>query len=227
MDPVPGRVPGVEVFLQIGLVPDLPGLDRQRRGARSVLLPVAVGPVAAAPSVARHRRLEEVLPRLLGKRAVDRGTRRARAHPLRRSPHEWDRPDSARGKAADDPVRLASNRRRPGLGCTRLHWSRKRLVRTRAAAIPWRSLLIQLSSLGDAEVLGSGGFGRGRSEQRQDEPGEDDREVAHSRSLLLHPRHSHREDRLTGVTGSRAAAAAAWPAGAIRITHLRGDPLVE
>ncbi len=70
----------------------------------SELLDVAVGPVAAARSVARHRRLEEVLPRLPVGGALERGSGLGAGHPARVPPHERHRPDSVRGKAADEPV---------------------------------------------------------------------------------------------------------------------------
>ncbi len=107
-----GRWRGREVSLQVGLVPDLPGLDRHGRARARVVLPVLVGPVGAAGPVARHRGLQEVPPRLPVAGAVDRGPGDVpAADPRRRPPHEGDRPDSARGKAADHQVV-----RRPAIG---------------------------------------------------------------------------------------------------------------
>ena len=136
LDRLVGRCPRREIFLQIGLVPDLPGLDRQRDRVVSEPLAVAVGPVAAAGPVARHRRPEEVLPCLYVDRRAERGTRGGpSAHPLRRPPHERGRSDSARGKRADQPVPWAPVGSEPRVRSTDLHLSMKRSVRTPTSAI--------------------------------------------------------------------------------------------
>ena len=94
---------GVHRSLQVGFVPDLPGIDRQRCLA-GMLRSVGAAPVVPARAVAPDRRAQVRAPgvslRLGGDR---RGDRRAR-HPARRSPHHRQHPDPLGGEAADHGV---------------------------------------------------------------------------------------------------------------------------
>ena len=148
--------------LQVGLVPDLPRLDRQRRAAGVILL-VVVGPVAAPGPVARHRRLGEVRPCLLVGGAVERGPGELPvAHPRRGSVEEGNGPDSARGEVADDLVVFA-----PVEG-TALGWLHPRPEKQHAVRPdlcvphPLEVLIVERGPVGDAEELRPDGTGGGR-----------------------------------------------------------------
>ena len=130
-----GRWIGGEELRQIGLVPDLPGLDRPRRGVHSELLAVAVRPVAAARSVARHRRLEEVPPCVPVGGALERGV--AREPPTQPGfPHT-----NGAGRIPREARRPTDWSTEPQAKEPRLGWmidqsSRWRCVRILAVAIP-------------------------------------------------------------------------------------------
>src|SRR6185295_9378792 len=198
-DPKQCRVPpgggrGRVVPLQIGLVPDLPELDRQRRGVRSKRLFVLPpgGPVSTAGPIARHRSLEEVSPRLFVGDAVKRGPRDvAAADPARRPPHERHGSDSLRSKAANEPVPAA-----PVVGARGFLYFPP--LEHEAGGLdpgvrhPLAVLRIKLT-LGDAEELRPDRrAGRGRGEQGQRERSDDAREKRHSRHPALHPGYTHR-----------------------------------
>ncbi len=178
------------VLLQVGLVPDLPRLDRQRRRAGSEVLVVAAAPVRAAGAVALCDRLQERLPGepVLG--PIDRGVRRVAGHPLRISPNRRDHPDPARGQLADEVVLRAP----PEVGAVlRLH--RLPLEQIAERVNPGRSHRLHVPAverralaLLDAEELGSDrGSRRGRAEQRDGERDQQDRRPGQPPGLRASP----------------------------------------
>ena len=173
-------------LLQVGLVPDLPGMDRQRRGVRSELLAVAVRPVAAARSVTRHGRLEEGLPCPSVGGAPERGSGWGAGHPARAPPQERHGPDSIPGKAADQPVAHA-----PGDGSpARL----KHRPVEQQALCPYlggaQSLevpAIELLFMVHAEELRPGRRSRGGGQQRHRKHGDEDPAAPHRREASSAP----------------------------------------
>jgi hypothetical protein len=148
---------------------------------------VRSAPVDAARPVTRHCRPEEVTPRLLVGRAVERGTRRVCRHPGRGSPHERDRPESMPGKGADQRVGAV-----PIEGA--LTWLNRRPIELEAlGSDPGRGQPLEvlgiepvqaIRPLGNAEELRSGRFGGRGTDERQGKPAQNNGEPPHPRTRL-------------------------------------------
>src|SRR5262245_37692585 len=94
-----------EELLQVGLVPDLPVVDRQRRLAGMLLVvEPGRGPVDATVAVALHRLCEELPPRLALLRPVDRGHVRSASHVAGRAVDDREDRDALAREPADYPV---------------------------------------------------------------------------------------------------------------------------